>query len=143
MTDHFSGNGAHAVGPESEPSLGDLVARMSEQTSRLIRDELRLAQAEMKQKGKRAGLGVGLFGGAGLLSLFGLGCLVAAAVLALAGPLADWLAALIVGVALFVVAGVGAILGKKEIAEATPPLPEEAVAGVKQDVQVLRSGGSA
>ena len=133
----------HTSGAGGDPSLGELVARMSEQTSRLVRDELRLAQAEMTAKGKRAGMGAGLFGGAGLFSLYGLGCLVAAAVLALAGPVSDWLAALIVGVALFVVAGVAALVGKKEIADATPPLPEQAVDGVKQDVRTLKSGSNA
>jgi hypothetical protein len=124
-------------------SIGDLVSRMSEQTSQLIRDELRLAQAEMAAKGKRAGIGAGMFGGAGLLSVFGLGCLVATAVLALAGPVADWLAALIVGIALFAIAGVVALIGKKEVAQAGPPVPIEAVHGVKQDVQTLKSGSNA
>ena len=127
----------------AEPSLGELVTQLSEQSSRLIRDELRLAQAELAAKGRRAGIGAGLFGGAGLFAVFGLGCFVAAAVLALAGPVADWLAALIVGAALFVVAGIAALVGKKEVTAATPPVPEEAVAGVKQDVQTLKSGSNA
>lgn len=124
----------------AEASLGELVARMSEQTSRLIRDEMRLARAEMTQKGKAAGLGVGLFGGAGLFSLFGLGCLIATAILALAGPLSPWLAALIIGVALFAVAGFAALIGKREVKAATPPVPEAAVESVKQDVQAVKSG---
>lgn len=123
-----------------DASLGDLVSRMSEQTSRLIRDEMRLARAELTAKGKAAGLGAGLFGGAGLFALFGLGCLVATAVLALAGPLADWLAALIVGIALFAVAGVAALVGKREVSAATPPVPQQAVESIKQDVQTLKSG---
>jgi uncharacterized membrane protein YqjE len=125
-----------------DASLGELVSRMSEQTSRLIRDELRLAQLEMSEKGKKAGIGAGLFGGAGLFALYGVACLVAAAILALAGPVPDWLAALIVGVALFVVAAVAALVGKREITEATPPVPEEAVGGVKQDVQTLKPGSN-
>jgi hypothetical protein len=124
-----------------EASLGELVARMSEQTSRLIRDEMRLAQAEMTAKGKAAGIGAGLFGGAGLFALYGLACLVAAAILALAGPVPDWLAAVIIGIALF--AGVAAVVGKREVSAATPPVPEEAVEGVKQDVQILKSGSNA
>ncbi|GAB2458535.1 phage holin family protein [Jatrophihabitans fulvus] len=125
-----------------EPSLGELVGRLSEQTSRLVRDELRLAQAEMAQKGKRAGIGAGLFGGAGLFAAYGLGALVAAAIMALAGPLSGWLAALVVGAALFLVAGVAALIGKREVQEATPPVPEQAVDGLKQDVQTLRGGSS-
>lgn len=131
------------TGTAQDASLGELVARMSEQTSRLIRDEMRLAQAEMARKGKAAGIGAGLFGGAGIFALYGLGCLVATVVLALAGPLSDWLAALIVGVALFLVAGVAALAGKRGVTAATPPVPEEAVQGVKQDVHTLKSGSRA
>jgi membrane protein len=125
-----------------DASLGELVSRVSEQTSRLIRDELRLAQLEMAEKGKKAGIGAGLFGGAGLFALYGLACLVAAAVLGLAGPVPDWLAAIIVGVALFAVAGVAALIGKRQVSAATPPVPEEAVGGVKQDIQTLKGNGS-
>ncbi len=127
-------------GSGAEPSLGDLVGQMSEQTSRLIRDELRLAQAEMTAKGKKAGLGAGLFGGAGLFALYGLGALIAAAILGLAGPLPDWLAAVIVGVALLAIAGIAALVGKKKVSQATPVMPAEAVAGIKQDVQALKPG---
>lgn len=138
MTDYAS---AHSAPPSSvDPSLGDLVSQVSEQTSRLVRDELRLAQLEMTQKGKKAGLGAGLFGGAGLFAVYGLGCVVAALVLALAGPLSPWLAALIVGVILFAVAGAAALAGKKEVTQATPPMPTEAVDGVKQDVHTLKPG---
>ena len=128
-------HGAHAA--QSEPTTGELVSALSEQTSRLIRDELRLAQLELTAKGKRAGAGVGLFGGAGVFALYGFGCVVAAVILALAGPLSDWLAALIVGAALLIVAGIAALIGKREVTAATPPLPEEAVAGLKQDARTL------
>jgi uncharacterized membrane protein YqjE len=127
---------------DQDTSLGELVSRVSEQTSRLIRDELRLAQLEMTEKGKKAGIGAGLFGGAGLFALYGLACLVTAAILGLAGPVPDWLAAIIVGVALFVVAGVAALIGKREVAAATPPVPEEAVGGLKHDVQTLKRSES-
>lgn len=139
MTDSVS---THAAGPPPDASMGELVAKVSEQTSRLLRDELRLAQLEMTQKGKKVGLGAGLFGGAGLFAVFGVGCLVATAVLALAGPLTDWLAALLVGLALFVVAGGAALMGKREVKQATPPMPAEAVEGVKQDMQTLKPGHS-
>ncbi len=128
---------------QPEPSLGELVARMSDQTSRLVRDEMRLAQAEMIEKGKRAGIGVGLFGGAGLFAVYGVGALVAAAILGLAQAVDGWLAALIVAAALFVLAAIGALVGKKEVQQATPPLPAEAVDGVKRDVQTLKSGSGA
>jgi len=130
------------AGSES-PSLGELVSQMSEQTSRLVRDELRLAQAEMAEKGKRAGLGVGLFGGAGFFAIYGLGALVAAAILGLATAVDGWLAALIVAAALFVIAGISALIGKKEISQATPPVPTEAVHGIQRDVQTLKPGSHA
>jgi uncharacterized membrane protein YqjE len=130
---------AHPVS-NTDASVGELVSRLSEQTSQLIRDELRLAQLEMSAKGKKAGLGAGLFGGAGLFAFFGLASLVAAAILALAGPLSGWLAAIIVAAALFVIAGVVALVGKREVSQATPPVPEQAVAGIKQDVQALKPG---
>ena len=117
-----------------------MISLVSEQTSRLVRDELRLARAEMTEKGKKAGLGAGLFGGAGLLALYGLGCVIAAAILALAGPVPDWVAALIVGVALFLVAGVAGLIGKREVSAATPPMPTEAVDGLKHDMQALKPG---
>lgn len=123
-----------------EPSLGELVGQMSEQTSRLIKDEFRLAQAEMTAKAKKAGIGAGLFGGAGLMALYGLACLVAAAILALAGPVPDWAAALIIGGVLLAVAGAAALIGKREVAQASPPVPAEAVAGFKHDVNTLKSG---
>lgn len=121
----------------SDQSTGDLVSQLTEQTSRLIRDELRLAQLELTAKGKRAGAGAGLFGGAGLFALYGLGCVIAAAILGLAGPVPDWLAALIVGVVLFAIAGVAALIGKREVSAAAPPIPQEAVAGLKADAQTL------
>lgn len=123
-----------------EPSVGELVGLVSEQTSRLIRDELRLAKAEMTEKGKKAGVGAALFGSAGLMALYGVACLVAAAILALAGPVPDWAAALIIGAVLLAVAGTAALIGKRDVAAATPPVPVEAVEGLKQDVHTLKSG---
>jgi len=122
----------------SDQSTGDLVSQLTEQTSRLIRDELRLAQLELTAKGKRAGAGAGLFGGAGVLALYGFACFIAAAVLGLAGPVPDWLAALIVGVVLFAIAGIAALIGKREVSAATPPIPQEAVEGLKADAQTLK-----
>jgi uncharacterized membrane protein YqjE len=129
--------------PKRDEPIGALVKSLSDQMSLLVRDELRLAQLELAAKGKKAGLGAGMFGGAGLFAFFGLAALITTAILALAGPLSPWLAALIVAAALFVVAGIAALAGKREVTQATPPVPEEAVAGVKQDVQTLRSGSSA
>ena len=119
-------------------SAGELVSRLSNQVSTLIRDELRLAQAELAEKGKKAGIGLGMFGGAGLVALYGVGALIAAAICGLAVPLNPWLAALIVGVVLLAIAGVLALTGKKEVAQATPPAPQEAISGIKEDVRTIK-----
>jgi uncharacterized membrane protein YqjE len=124
----------------TDETLGALVHRLSEQVPELVRSEMRLAQAELTQKGKAAGLGLGMFSVAGLLAFLGLATLVATAVLALALAVPAWLAALLVAVALFAAAAVAALVGKKEVQQATPPVPERAVAGVKEDVAVVKGG---
>lgn len=126
--------------PPADLSVGELVGRLSEGTSRLVRDEMRLATAEMTQKGKAAGLGAGIFGGAGILVLYGLGVLIAAAVAGLSVVLAVWAAALIIAGILLVAAGLAALVGKRELAEATPPLPTEAVQSTKEDVDEIKRG---
>ena len=102
------------------------------------RSELRLAQAELAQKGKKAGVGVGLFSVAGLLAFFAFGTLIATAVLALAHVLPDWLAALIVAVVLLAGAGIAALVGKKEVQQATPAAPERTMANVQKDKAALK-----
>lgn len=119
-------------------SLGQLTARVSEQVSRLVRDELALAQVEAKQKAKRLGLGVGMFGAGGLLALFGTGCAIAAAVLGLASAVPGWVAALIVAGALFVIAGILALAGRSGVRRGAPPIPSEAVDSAKADVATVR-----
>lgn len=123
---------------QDERPVAQLVTDLSQQTATLVRQELRLAQLEMQEKGKKAGLGVGLFGGAGVVAFYGLGALVTAAILALATTLDGWLAALVVAVVLFVVAGIAALVGKKEVAQAVPPVPEQAVASAGRDVQEIK-----
>ena len=108
---------------EQEHSTGELVKMMSEQVSVLIRDELKLAKLEMTSKGKQAALGAGMFGASGVVAVYGVGCLLACAIIALAGALAAWLAALI---------------GKARLQKATPPVPERTVASVKADVDEIR-----
>jgi len=123
---------------EEEHSVGELVKMMSEQASVLIRDELKLAQLEMTSKGKQAAVGAGMFGASGLVALYGVGCLIACAIIAISGVVAAWLAALIVGAALLAAAGIAALLGRRRMRKAAPPLPEQAVADVKADVEELR-----
>jgi Putative Actinobacterial Holin-X, holin superfamily III len=119
----------------SEASVAELVKQLSEQTSRLARQEVELAKAELAVKGKRAGIGAGMFGGAGVLGFYALGALIATAILVLATAVASWLAALIVTVLLGAIAGVMALQGKTKVQQATPPVPEQATESVKEDVQ--------
>ena len=121
-----------------DASVAELLTQLSEQTSRLVRDEMMLARVEMTEKAKHVGVGAGLFSAAGLLAVFGLGTLITTAILALALTMSAWLAALIVTVVLFAIAGVVALLGKKEIAEGTPPAPKQAIASIKSDVEEVK-----
>ena len=127
----------------SEEPLGAVVHRLSEQIPELVRSEIRLAQAELAQKGKRAGVGVGLFSAAGLFALYGLATLLTTAIVLLDLALPLWAAALIVTGVLFAIAGVAALVGKKQVSEATPPAPEKAIAGAKQDVATIKGGSHA
>jgi hypothetical protein len=122
----------------NDASVGELAARLSEQVSRLVRDEVALAQAEMAQKAKRLGIGAGMFGASGVLALFGAGAGVAAAILALSLVVSGWLAALIVALALFVLAGMIALAGRRGVKRASPPVPTEAVRSTKDDVAAVR-----
>jgi uncharacterized membrane protein YqjE len=122
----------------TDQSLNELVQRLSSQTASLVRKELRLAQLELQEKGKHAGIGAGMFGGSGLVALYGVGALVAAAILGLATGVAGWLAALIVAVVLFAIAGVLALTGKEQVQQATPPAPEEAIESVQTDIEQVK-----
>lgn len=122
----------------ADKTIGELFRSMSEDLSALVRDEIRLAQAEVGQKAKKAGIGIGAFGGAGVVALYGLGVLIAAAVLGLSNVVSPWLAALIVAVVLFVVAGIAALVGKKQLSQAAPPVPTETIASVKTDVAEIK-----
>jgi hypothetical protein len=118
-----------------EQPMGELFKELSTEISTLVRQELQLAQAEMTQKGRRAGIGAGMFGGAGILALLALVTFTACLVGALATGMDVWLAALIVTVVYGALAGALALLGKNKVAEATPPVPEQTVESVKEDVQ--------
>lgn len=122
----------------TEASVGQLVSDVTQQIPDLVRAEIRLAQAEVAQKGKQAGLGIGMFGAAGLLSLYGLGALIATVIAALSLVLPVWGAALLVTVLIFAAAGVAAVVGKNKVAEATPPKPERAMEGLKADVATVK-----
>ena len=121
-----------------EHSTGELVKTMTEQVSVLIRNELKLAQLEMTGKGKQAALGAGMFGAGGVVAVYGVGCLLACAIIAISGVVAAWLAALIVGVALLAAAGGLTLMGRGRLRKATPPVPAQAVADVKADVEEIK-----
>jgi len=115
--------------------IGELLKRLSQETSQLVRQEFELAQAELAEKGKKAGLGAGMFGAAGVTGLLSLGALTACLILALNHAVADWLAALIVALVWGAVAGVLALRGRDKVQEAAPPVPEQTVETIKEDVQ--------
>jgi membrane protein len=117
---------------------GELVKDLSNQVSTLVRQEFELAKVELTAKGREAGIGAGMLGGAGLFALYGVGALVATAILALSTAVAGWLAALIVAVVLFAVAGVLGLLGRARTRRAVPPVPELTVATVKEDVRYTK-----
>lgn len=134
---NHSVDGAQAPSSQERPA-GELVKQLSEQVSALVREELKLAQLEMTRKGKQAGVGAGMLGGGGLIALYGVGCVVACVILAISEALAAWLAALIVGVVLLAVAGAAALLGKRRLQQAIPPVPEQTAGSVKTDVEVIK-----
>jgi hypothetical protein len=127
-----NGNGGEDL---RDRPIGDLLKQLSEQTTTLVRQELELAKAEVSEKGKKAGQGAGMFGGAGASALLGLGAITAAAITLLDNAMSTPLAALIVGLVWFAIAGVLALQGRNKVQEATPPVPEQATESVKEDVQ--------
>jgi uncharacterized membrane protein YqjE len=122
-------------GNDRDRPIGDLLKQLSEQTTTLVRQELELAKAEVSEKGKKAGVGAGMFGGAGVSALMGLGALTAAVITLLDNAMSTQLAALIVSVVWLAIAGVLALRGRNKVQEATPPVPEQATESVKEDVQ--------
>jgi len=133
-------NAAAPPRADADPTTAELVQRATEQVSRLVRDELALAKAELTHKAKHAGIGIGLFGGAGGLAFFGISVLIATAVIAIDIALPLWLSALIVGAFLLILAGLFALVGRFEVKRATPPVPSDVTEGLKADVQTVKDG---
>jgi Flp pilus assembly protein TadB len=123
--------------PASDASVGELMSQLSAQTSRLVRDALRLAQKEFQESAKHAGIGAGLLSAAGLLAFLGLVTVIAAAVAALSLVLPVWAAALIVALVLFIGAGIAALVSKKQAEQVTPAAPKT-VETVKADIQEVK-----
>ena len=125
-------------GANPEPGVGELVSQASQQMSELVRQEIRLAMTEVTGKARHGAFGAGMFGGAAVVALYGAGAAIAAGIAALSLVWPVWLAALVVAAVLFVVAGVLALLGRGEARQATPPIPEQAIAGAKRDVAAVK-----
>lgn len=138
VEDAYVGGQAPGGAPRGK-TIGELVSSVSEQFSRLIRDELQLAQAQLAEKGKRLGTGAGFLGFAAVMGLYAFGVLLAAAVLGLATALPAWLSALIVAVVLLVVAGIAALLGKKAI-DASKEFEAKPQEGIKEDLDAVKKG---
>ena len=118
--------------------MGELVQRASLQTAELVRKELQLAQAELKQKGRQAGVGAGMFVAAALIALYGVGALVAAAVIGLSSALEPWAAALVVGAVLLVLAGGIGLVARARTRQALPAKPEQTMESVHDDVEHIK-----
>ena len=114
---------------------GELLRDLSDHTTTLVKQEMELAKAELQEKGKQAGLGAGMFGGAGLFGLGAFAALTACLIAALDQVMEIWLAALVVAVAYAVIAAVLAITGKQKVKQAVPPVPEQAKDSVKEDME--------
>jgi uncharacterized membrane protein YqjE len=122
----------------NERPIADLLRQLSDQTATLVRQELDLAKAELSEKGKRAGLGAGMFGGASLFGAYAVGALTACLILVLATAMTGWLAALIVAVVYGAIAGVLALMGRAKVKQSVPPVPEQTVESVKEDVELTK-----
>ena len=120
-------------------STSELVRDLSEQSSRLVRQEIALARAELTQKGVEAGVGIGLLSGAGILALYGLGALTAAGILLLSTAMKAWVAAVVIAGGILTVAGAAALIGKSRLAQAAPPVPEATIETAKKDTKTIRA----
>jgi Flp pilus assembly protein TadB len=138
MIERASDTSHDSARANDDRSAAELIKQVSEQTSKLVRQEIALARLEIREKIKHFEIGAGLLGAAAFAALFGAATLVAALVLVLATAMEAWLAALVVAVVLLGGAGIMALSGKRQIAEATPPAPEQAVENVQADIEEVK-----
>ncbi|MBX5469137.1 MAG: phage holin family protein [Thermoleophilaceae bacterium] len=120
-------------------SVPQLLRQLSQETTQLVRQEIELAKAEMTEKGRKASVGAGMFGGAGVAGLLALGALTACAIAALDLAVATWLAALIPALLWSAAAGLLALRGRARVRQATPAAPEQTVETIKEDVEWAKS----
>jgi hypothetical protein len=128
-----------ATNSQSDKSLADLTRQLSNETAALASKEVELAKAELALKGKRLGLGAGMFGGAGLVGAYAVGALTTCLILALATAIDGWLAALIVAAGYGAIAAVLALTAKRKVEQGTPPVPEQAIESTKEDLQSTKA----
>ncbi|QDQ92719.1 phage holin family protein [Rhodococcus sp. WB9] len=145
MTDIHRADSARVKPPGAahdfdELSTVQLVERLTDQVTGLVRTEMTHALTEVKDKGTRFGIGAGVSGVGVLLLLYGFGALVATAILGLATTLDPWLAALIVAAVLIIVGSVVAAVGARRAKNALPPVPEQMADSVRADVDTVKGG---
>lgn len=134
--------GSGGSAPGTDAPTADLLRQLSQQMSSLVSQEIALAKAEVSEKGKKAGIGAGMFGGAGVTGLYFVGALITTIILVLIkAGITPWLSALIVTVVLGAIAAVLALQGKKQIQQVGPP--EKAIASVKADTDTIKSSAQA
>ena len=126
-------------GDARERPTSELMRELTDQTTSLVRKEIELAKVELAEKGKKAGVGAGMFGAAALFGAGAFAAVTACLIWALSTAVVGWLAALIVGVVYAAIAGVLALRGKKQVQQATPPVPERAVDSTKEDLEWLKT----
>ena len=122
-----------------ERGTGELVKQLSTQVSTLVRQEVELAKAEVAEKGRKAGSGAGMFGGAGVAGLLTLGAFTAFLIIVLGLAIPAWASALLVTILWGAIAAVLAFQGRNKMREMGKPVPEKTVETVKEDVQWLKN----
>jgi uncharacterized membrane protein YqjE len=131
--------GAHVRPAPPDRKASELTGDLARQMADLVHHEIELAKAELSEKGKRAGIGTGLFGAAAIAGLLGVACLTAFVIALLHLALPVWLSILIVAIIYLFVAGACAMVGRREVREAAPPVPSEAIESTKEDVAWLKT----
>jgi Putative Actinobacterial Holin-X, holin superfamily III len=115
--------------------IGEIAGELTRDISLLVRQELELAKAEMAEKVKVAGPGLGMIGGASVVALMAAGALTACLIVVLSIFLPDWLSALLVGMALAATAYMLVKRGKQQVAKAGTAIPEQTIRTVKEDLE--------
>jgi Putative Actinobacterial Holin-X, holin superfamily III len=122
--------------------LGGATKLIADHVLAIAKLEFKLALLELKKKATVLGVGVGLLVGAAVFGLFALGFLLAAVAAGLATTLSTWLALLIVGAVLVLLASVLALLGRSSLKRGVPPVPEQAIVEAKVTKEAVKANGS-